>query len=186
MSKENKSRYALLGMLSLQPMSGYELKKAIEYSVGHFWHESYPQIYPILKSLTDEGLTTCTVTEQQGRPDRYTYTLTDQGWEVLRQWLTEPFETRGERNELLLKLFFGNLNPTSVSVEHILHQRGMQEHLLHVYEQTEAELHEQHADDPSLVYWLLTLNQGKHIAHALIAWCDESLALLQRYETRKA
>ena len=58
MSKENKSRYALLGMLSLTSMSGYDLKKAIDLSVRHFWQENYAQIYPMLKQLTKEGLTT--------------------------------------------------------------------------------------------------------------------------------
>jgi hypothetical protein len=40
------SRYALLGMLSLGPGSGYDLKKRIEGSLAHFWSESYGQIYP--------------------------------------------------------------------------------------------------------------------------------------------
>ena len=53
MSKENKSRYALLGMLSLQPMSGYDLKKFTEESTANFWQENYAQIYPILRQLTD-------------------------------------------------------------------------------------------------------------------------------------
>ncbi len=40
---------ALLGMLSLRPMSGYEIRQAIEGSIGNFWRESYGQIYPTLK-----------------------------------------------------------------------------------------------------------------------------------------
>jgi len=57
-SRENKSRYALLGMLSYMPMSGYDLRKFIESSTSNFWSESYAQIYPMLKQLTREGLTT--------------------------------------------------------------------------------------------------------------------------------
>ncbi len=179
MGKENKSRFALLGMLSVQPMSGYDLKKNIEYSVGHFWQENYAQIYPILKQLTDEGLTTYTIDKHQGRPERYVYELTDKGWEALRQWLGEPFEVRGERNELLLKLFFGDLVPLSVSLEHIEQYRARQEHLLEIYQRTEAELRDRWRGDPRLAYWLLTLRQGKAIARALFAWCDEARALLE-------
>lgn len=40
MAKEHKSRYAVLGMLSLGPMSGYDIKKVIEESINNFWQES--------------------------------------------------------------------------------------------------------------------------------------------------
>src|SRR2546423_1494831 len=106
MGKENKSRYALLGMLSLQPMSGYDLKKFIEESTANFWQENYAQIYPMLRQLTEEGLTTSHIEKQEKRPERRIYALTEQGWDELRRWLTEPVEPQVERNELLLKLFF--------------------------------------------------------------------------------
>ncbi len=179
MGKENKSRYALLGMLSLAPLSGYDLKKLSEYSIGHFWHESYPQIYPMLKQLANEGLATSQVEQQEGKPDRYVYTLTEMGWDVLRQWLTAPFEYQVERNELLLKLFFGSLIQIPVSIEHVRRHRAMQERLIHVYEQTEAELRATREQDPRHLYWLMTLSYGRHIAHALLDWCDETLTTLE-------
>src|SRR5579859_5397507 len=103
MAKENKSKYAVLGMVSISPISGYMLKKAFEQSVANFWNESYGQIYPILKQLNDEGLTTSQAEKQAGKPERYVYTITDKGREELRRWLTEPIEYSVERNELLLK-----------------------------------------------------------------------------------
>src|SRR3984893_3684831 len=107
MAKENKSRYALLGVLSICPGSGYDVKKFMERSTANFWNESYGQIYPILKQLADEGLTTSHAEKQEGKPERYVYTLTDKGREELRRWLSEPVEYVVERQELLLKLFFG-------------------------------------------------------------------------------
>ena len=180
MSKENKSRFAVLGMLSLSPMSGYDLRKNIESSVGHFWNESYPQIYPMLKQLTEEGLTTCSTAKQQGKPDRYTYALTDKGWEELEQWLSEPFEYQVQRNELLLKLFFGGYAPVTVSIEHVQRQRAMQEQLLRTYSQTEEQIKAKWEHHPHLTYWLLTLSLGTHVAHALVAWCDETLIILEQ------
>ncbi len=180
MGKENKSRFAILGMLSLAPMSGYDLRKAIEYSVGHFWNESYPQIYPMLKQLTEEGLATSSVTNQQGKPDRYTYTLTAKGWEELEEWLSEPFEYQVQRNELLLKLFFGSYAPIAVSIEHVQRHRVMQEHMLQVYQQTEEEIQAKRAEHPHLPYWLLTLSFGKRVTQAMLAWCDEAIETLER------
>jgi DNA-binding PadR family transcriptional regulator len=179
MGKENKSKFALLGMLSLSPMSGYDLRKVVESSVGHFWNESYPQIYPMLKQLTEEGLTTCSVSKQQGKPDRYIYALTNLGWEALERWLGEPFEYQVQRNELLLKLFFGGYAPTAVSIEHVQRQRTMQVQLLHTYEQTEEQVRTEWESHSQLPYWLFTLSFGKHISRAIVAWCDETLTTLE-------
>ena len=120
MAKENKSRYAVLGMLSLRPMSGYDLKKYIELGTSNFWSESYGQIYPMLKQLAEEGLTSSHVEKREGRPERHVYTLTDKGWDALRHWLTEPVESQLARNELLLKLFFGCDTPPRLEVARLL------------------------------------------------------------------
>ena len=41
---------ALLGLLSLRPMSGYDIRQVISESIGYFWSESYGQIYPGLEA----------------------------------------------------------------------------------------------------------------------------------------
>src|SRR5215472_7142408 len=111
MAKENKSRYALLGILSMCPGSGYDFKKLMEQSTSNFWSESYGQIYPLLKQLEQDGLATHHNEKQEGKPERYVYALTSQGREALERWLTGPVERGVERNELLLKLFFGQHVP---------------------------------------------------------------------------
>ena len=45
------SRYAVLGMLSMGLKTGYAMKKHVEGNLGHFWSESYGQIYPVLRQL---------------------------------------------------------------------------------------------------------------------------------------
>src|SRR5947209_13038179 len=180
MGKENKSRYAILGMLSLMPMSGYDLKKYIEMGTSNFWSESYGQIYPMLKQLAEEGLTTSHVEKHEGRPERHVYTLTDKGWDALRHWLTEPVEYQLARNELLLKLFFGGQIQGPVSAEHVQRHRGLQMQLLQHYDGIEAHLQSNFAGSPHLPYWLMTLSYGRHIARALLAWCDETLIALNK------
>src|SRR5262245_4630585 len=90
MPKENRSRYALLGLLSWGPMSGYDIKKVAEQSIANFWNESYGQIYPMLKRLAAEGLATASGEKQVGKPDRYVYALTEQGRKALQGWLRKP------------------------------------------------------------------------------------------------
>ncbi|WP_279637931.1 PadR family transcriptional regulator [Corallococcus aberystwythensis] len=43
-------------MLCREPMSGYDLRSTIERSVGHFWQESYGNLYPTLERMAEERL----------------------------------------------------------------------------------------------------------------------------------
>jgi PadR family transcriptional regulator AphA len=178
MAKENKTQYAVLGMLSITTMSGYDMKRYIELSISNFWKESYGQIYPVLKHLVAEGLVSSSIERQEGRPDRHVYTLTDKGWGELRRWLTEAIETQAPRNELLLKLFFGNQVPAIVSLEHVQRYRALQMELLRAYDETEASTKESMGKHPDFPYWMITLNYGRHLAQAMLAWCDETIAAL--------
>jgi len=56
MASPSRTIYAVLGFLTVRPMSGYDIKKAVEVSIANFWTESYGQIYPVLKRLTEQGL----------------------------------------------------------------------------------------------------------------------------------
>jgi PadR family transcriptional regulator AphA len=179
MPQENKSRYAILGLLSLKPMSGYELKKMIEQSTHHFWHEHFPQIYPMLKQLEAENLTISHVEHNEGRPERHIYTLTEHGWDALRQWLALPPVLQIERNELLLKLFFGDQTTRDVSVTHIQQFREELLFQIAIMEQQELSLKDQFPNSRHLPYWLITTNYGLHVKRGLIAWCDETLIQLQ-------
>ena len=178
MGKENKSKYAILGVLSQGPMSGYDIKKFIEVSISNFWSESYGQIYPILKQLTEEGLTNSHTEKQEGKPERYIYTLTDKGWDTLREWLAEPAEYAVGRIEILLKLFFGRHTAVSTNIEHVKQFRALQVALLHKYAEIEKHINAVCLDEAERLYSSMTLSYGRHESEALVAWCDETLALL--------
>jgi len=182
--RETKSRYSILGMLSIAPMSGYDIKKRIEESVSNFWTESYGQIYPILKSLVAEKLVTKTVEKGAGKPDRHVYSLTERGREELRRWLSEGVTPKVERNELLLKLFFGEEVAFDTNIRHVEQYRELQRGLLERYKAIEAEIRARYKDNPNLPYWLLTVRYGEHVSQALLDWCDESLRKLNSMAKR--
>ena len=94
MPRENKTKYAVLGLLTYAPLSGYDIRRIYDQSLGNFWSESYGAIYPILKRLEEEGLATREVQHQAGKPDRNVYTITELGRDELHRWLAQPpFET---------------------------------------------------------------------------------------------
>jgi PadR family transcriptional regulator AphA len=173
-SRESKSRYAILGALTLEPMSGYQIKELIGRTIGHFWNEGYGQIYPTLKALAEAGLVSSRIEPGNGKPDSNVYSLTDAGWEELRQWLARPVDSNHPgRSELLLKLFFGRHAAADRNLEHVRRYRELLGALIAQYEAIEFELMSE--DDPDQPYWLITLRHGLHVARASRAWCDETI-----------
>ncbi len=183
--REVKSKYAILGMLSIAPMSGYDIKKEVETSISNFWSESYGQIYPVLKKLIADKLVTKSVESEAGKPDRHVYALTAKGRKELRRWLLEGSTPKVQRNEFLLKLFFGEEIPAQANIAHIEHFRELQTGLLQKYAAVEKQITQDNAGNPNLPYWLMTVSYGKHISRALLHWCDETSAALNRIAKRQ-
>jgi PadR family transcriptional regulator AphA len=100
--------YALLGLLAMREMSGYDIKAFADDTVRHFWAVSYGQIYPELKQLEELGLVESEEAAVGGRR-RTVYRPTQRGREELDSWLGEPVEASMEiRDELLLRFFFSD------------------------------------------------------------------------------
>lgn len=159
-------------------MSGYDLKKAIEQSVGNFWNESYGQIYPMLKHLATEGLATASVKRREGKPERYVYALTKKGRKALQHWLKAPAGREVGRVEILLKLFFGRQVAVADNIRHVQRFQALQRQLLQKYDAIEERLRTEQARHPDLPYWLLTVSYGRHLCQARLHWCDETLSRL--------
>jgi DNA-binding PadR family transcriptional regulator len=173
---------ALLGLLSLGSMSGYDIRQLIPQSIGHFWSESYGQIYPGLKRLAAAGLVEKKTQRQKGKPDRHVYSLTPEGRAHLQEWLKLPVAEEVPRSELLLKVFFGAHVLPSVSREHVSAVLERHEAALKMYGAIAKKLKMNEASDPQLPYWLMTLNFGRHRSAAIVKWCRETLTELERLE----
>lgn len=172
--------YAILGMLTLRPMSGYDIRKTVQESVRYFWSESYGQIYPALKRLESQKLVTRLRGAQNGRAGRQVFALTREGRRELRDWVTQEPQVQPFRNELLLKLFFGRLAPRKACQGHVRQFRQRQEDFLRTYRRVELWLNKEYKGRPDLPFWLMTLSYGLHQARALRDWCDETLAALEK------
>ncbi|WP_042220962.1 PadR family transcriptional regulator [Oceanobacillus manasiensis] len=176
MKKYNNTTYAILGILTTGCTSGYEIKQLMDKSLNHFWKISYGQIYPTLKQLAEDELVTVTTTSQDGKPDRKEYELTSKGIDALEKWLTQPIEqVPVERNEVLLKLFFGRHQPTEKTLAQLEDYKLKLEGRFQTYTTIEQAIRTNHANDPDARYWLFTLDYGKRTTAAAIDWCDATL-----------
>ncbi|CDZ77317.1 lineage-specific thermal regulator protein [Legionella massiliensis] len=177
-SRINKTRYAVLGMLSFSPKSGYEISKDIQNSTNYFWSESDGQLYPILKQLTEEGLVVCIESETlPGKRSKKIYELTDEGHAALQDWLRQPPVTFTVRNEFLLQLFFGHELSWQENRDKIQALQTQLTQELAVYDSIEIRIKE-NSQDPT---WLLmALAYGQFATKAEIAWCEEMIHQLEQ------
>ncbi len=101
-------RYAILGFLTIRPLSGYDIKRFFNASVRHFWTADQAAIYRALTELEADALVGHERVEQQTRPDRKEYHITPLGVEAFDRWVTQPAPAVARREPLLLKLFFAS------------------------------------------------------------------------------
>lgn len=111
--------HALLGLLAVEPRTGYELTRAFEADLGRYaWHAGHTSIYPELGRLTERGL--IEVTAEGARGSR-TYAATGAGRKELRTWLMAPSPGGRVRNEPVLRMFLlSALEPADALV--VLHR----------------------------------------------------------------
>ncbi len=111
-------KIALLGLISIKPASGYDLKQTIERSIHFIWNATSPQIYSTLRKLRDEGLISTEEFPQQGKPDKQIHSISQKGRKALEAFVSEPIRSSVTRDEVLLRIFFGNLSdPTDMRRE---------------------------------------------------------------------
>lgn len=104
----NGTAVVILGLLTLRPRSGYEIKKTVDRSTRFFWSASYAQIYPELLRLAEAGLVEGRKAPTGGR-QRTVYQVTNAGRAEFQTWLADPSFTLEIRDEGMLKLFFADL-----------------------------------------------------------------------------
>jgi DNA-binding PadR family transcriptional regulator len=183
LSRINKTGFIILGMLSIKPMTGYDMKKAFEGSASFLWNISLGQIYPGLRKLEKDGLVTKRVELDESRVKaRKTYSLTEEGRNILKWWLAEPVEEEQLRHEVLLKVFFGNLVPVLDTTYAVEDFRSKTSNYLRELDNAAASIrnYQNEAKDSIELsqYQQLAFLFSQHIYRACLAWSDEAIIIL--------
>jgi len=162
-------------MLSWGEQSGYELKQIAEAGVGYLWTAAKSHVYAVLPSLVNGGYATSRRVTQASRPDKQVYRITKKGIAAFREWLEEPAEGRGDRSNLLLKLFFGDQMSKEGLVAHVERRRAEAVAELAEY----CEIEKRIKDRPENYFGYVTLRWGLAQSRAWIRWADEILRELE-------
>lgn len=116
-------KHAILGLLDRGPKTGYEIKVHFRDAIKNFWSVSDGQLYPTLRSLSEEGWVEKVETRQDGGLTKHVYAITDAGKAAFMEWLRTPERSIPELKEpFLLKLIFFD----RLSRDEALHQVDVQ------------------------------------------------------------
>jgi PadR family transcriptional regulator AphA len=118
-------RHLVLGLLTQQPMSGYDIKRFLKSLSWLIESPSFGTIYPSLRALREDGLVTVETIPQQDRPPRKIYTITESGSQAVQEWVGQPLAPDTSLKAFVMRLVLANsLSHTSLTAH--LEQRRSQ------------------------------------------------------------
>ena len=169
---------AILACLTEQAMSGYDLAKSFDASVGFFWQADHQQIYRELNRLRKRGDVAATEVVQSGRPNKLVYAISDSGRAALRNWSATPNAPRSVKDDLLVRLYaLEHVDRVALRAQ-LVARRAHHVAVLARYEQI---LTTRYADEENSLHRtgrLLVLDMGLRQERARAEWCDLALSQL--------
>ena len=100
--------YLILGLLSLSPMTGYELQQFIKNNLALICSHSAGSVQTALSKLQREGKVTAQEASA-GRRVKKIFAITDAGHAAFYDWVAQPMQAEKVKNMELSRLFFSGL-----------------------------------------------------------------------------
>lgn len=104
-------RHALLGVLKDKPLTGYDLVRHFQGTVGFLWSAPQSQIYPELRRMEALGLVTARVAPRGQKAQKRIYSVTEDGMAELHRWATDFVPIPPQHDPVHLKAAFFDLAP---------------------------------------------------------------------------
>jgi DNA-binding PadR family transcriptional regulator len=179
--------HAILATLLDSPRSGYDIRKLFEGSVGFFWQANFQQIYRELGKLEEKGLVQSEAIAQQGRPDKKVFAVTEAGESFLQAWMQTPCEMAPIRDDLMVKMFAGFMVSKEAMLQELQEHRSLHQERLAIYQQIQqnAFANPEHLSEQELFRYL-TLCGGIQYERGWLNWCEEAIAILNKYSVSLA
>lgn len=174
-------KYAILSLLAHDPLTGYELMKLFDSSVGYFWHATHPQIYKELARLEREGHVAYRTVHQRGRPTKKVYSLSELGRSELVSWLRTPAGVQRVKDEMMLKTFCCGLVSPEEALTLIREHRELHRARLQQYQELERFLRSGPImTNPLRLGPYLTLLRGIRYEADYVGWCEQASELFRQ------
>ncbi|GAA4080484.1 PadR family transcriptional regulator [Nonomuraea soli] len=165
--------------------SGYDLAKGFDASVANFWMATPQQLYRELERMEGEGLVQARVVEQERRPNKRVFSLTDAGSAALHDFTATPAKPTAIRDELMVKVQAVDSGDAEAVVEAVSAQLAFSRGKLARYERLRERLlvgrgEEEYLASGGRVGPYLTLMRGLSFERENIAWAERTVGILRQ------
>ncbi|MGL4827810.1 MAG: PadR family transcriptional regulator [Vibrio sp.] len=169
--------HVILTVLSTRDATGYDITKEFSASIGYFWKASHQQVYRELNKMGEQGLVTCVLEPQEGKPDRKVYSITQTGRSALGEWFDQPTAHPTVRDEFCAKLMACSVQsaePYRLQLTELVEESRK---LVAHYQEIESAYYA----NPTMLdkqqrLERLTLRRNLLVRQAWVQWADEVLA----------
>jgi len=175
MARAVSIRHLILGLLTQQPMSGYDIKRSLKSLSWLIDSPSFGSIYPALRALWEDGLVTVEMAPRQGKPPRKIYTITEAGRLALREWMDQPVAPGASLKTFVMRLILANNFSHTGLISHLQQRRSQ----VAVHRATLKQIAEA-LDGTMDSGQRLAFGYGLALATAELAWLDSTLEQLSQ------
>jgi DNA-binding PadR family transcriptional regulator len=175
---------AILACLTERPMTGYELAKTFDASIGFFWKADHQQIYRELSKLRDRGHVQGREVVQSGKPNKLVYTLTPEGRAALRHWAARPSSPASMKDDLLVRLYALDSVDVEPLRDDLMARLEHHRDRLARYERLLNKRFPQGTASPADTGKLLLLHMGLRHERSVAEWCEEAIDALSKISNR--
>ena len=164
-------RYFILGLLTQQPMSGYDIKRFLKSLSWLIGSPSFGSLYPTLHALLKDGLVTVEVVPRESKSPRKIYSITGTGQQVLKEWVNQPATASATLKAFAMRLVLAS-NFSPAGLIELLQQRRAQVAVHHAVLEQTAETMREETD----LGQRLALEYGLALAFAELVWLDNIIS----------
>ncbi len=174
-------KHAILSLLLESEQTGYDLNKSFQGSIAYYWSASHQQIYKTLADMLEGNWVKVRLSEQNDKPDKKIYTITDYGKEELEQWALQSLKPTPSKDAFLIKLLLVPL----VGAEPIIKQMEQRLDEVKALQESYKNIEKEHfTSSQTLPIDLhvkhLTLRCGIEHTNAEYKWLREALEVLRK------
>ena len=178
-------RDAVLAALLEGESSGYDLAKGFDASVANFWMATPQQLYRELDRLADQGLVQARVVQQERRPNKRVFSLTDAGRAAIQHFTASAPKPCVIRDELMIKVQAADAGDAHAVREFILERLQWATAKLQRYERMRTRLLDGRSEEEYLAQTervgpYVTLLRGISFEEENVRWAERALTIIER------
>ena len=160
--------YIVMGMVLDKEMTGYDIKKEVENTIGNFYRTNYGRLYPALSKLADKGYLTMNEQMQGKRLKKY-YKTTELGKNAFLEWLSSPIDLTMSGNAQLAQIFFYGELPKEIRDKRLQEYELFAAQAVEQLENIAKALPDEDMSEKDY-FGISTLYYGLQNAHSTLRW----------------